>query len=330
MEDSRSESLRLSQYVDWDLAQHWVQDLAERRMNKHNMFLSPKALEDVRVIDVERGNIDHLPPNSQYVALSYVWKVEAGQVQSTMSSLQRLRKPGSLNQFQLSQTVTDAMTVCKELKYRYLWIDRLCICQDDASYQKSRKLDQMASIYNQAALAIVAAVGADADYGLVGVSRPRLPKQRMLKLTQNFQLVECVQNLDFSLFHSRWRSRGWTYQEHIAPSTIFFFTNDGLHMQRGHGKYRETFSEGPVEDPESSYGTENIVLAMVEEYTQRKLTYDDDIIRAFSSLSMRKRLLSAYHRMTLTAQCYGNQVISTLRLENPRQRIPSRPGLGHP
>jgi hypothetical protein len=41
--------------------------------------------------------------------------------------------------------------------------------------QKSRQLDQMASIYHWAAVTIVDAAGEDARYGLAGVSIPGKP-----------------------------------------------------------------------------------------------------------------------------------------------------------
>jgi hypothetical protein len=31
----------------------------------------------------------------------------------------------------LPRTISDTITVCKELGIRYLWVDRLCIRQDD-------------------------------------------------------------------------------------------------------------------------------------------------------------------------------------------------------
>ncbi|KAK8073280.1 HET-domain-containing protein [Apiospora phragmitis] len=50
----------------------------------------------------------------------------------------------------------------------YLWVDRLCICQDDAE-TKHGQLQLMADIYYGAYLTIVAAGGWDADHGFRGL-----------------------------------------------------------------------------------------------------------------------------------------------------------------
>jgi Heterokaryon incompatibility protein (HET) len=65
---------------------------------------------------------------------------------------ERLKK-GSLGH-NLPATLEDAMLLVKDLGERYLWIDTLCIIQDDAQ-SKHRNIRQMGLVYSRAFATIV-------------------------------------------------------------------------------------------------------------------------------------------------------------------------------
>lgn len=48
----------------------------------------------------------------------------------------------------LPGTIEDAIRLTSSLGYRYLWIDALCIVQDDPISEKKRHLGRMDAIYN--------------------------------------------------------------------------------------------------------------------------------------------------------------------------------------
>lgn len=118
-----------------------------------------------------------------------------------------------------THTLSDAFTVCKKLGRRYLWVDRLCIIQDDDTEEKAKQLAQMASVYYWATYSIVAS-GGDTSSGLSGVTRPRQVNQQKFKVANLFEFVEEIP--DPFHFHSTWTNRGWTYQEgwHLEPCYI--------------------------------------------------------------------------------------------------------------
>lgn len=68
----------------------------------------------------------------------------------------------------IPRPANDAMILCKEMGERYLWVDALCIIQDD-SMDKEWQIARIGSIYSSAVFTIVAACGVDADAGLPGV-----------------------------------------------------------------------------------------------------------------------------------------------------------------
>jgi len=75
------------------------------------------------------------------------------------------------------------------LGYRFLWVDRLCITQDDSNEALSKQLDQMADIFHCAALTLVDIAGNDANNGLDGVSYARDVSQLAFNCGDSFELA---------------------------------------------------------------------------------------------------------------------------------------------
>ncbi|PVH97917.1 hypothetical protein DM02DRAFT_500578, partial [Periconia macrospinosa] len=64
----------------------------------------------------------------------------------------------------LPRTIRDAMYVVELLEERYLWVDCLCIVQDDVDGLKGI-IHSIDHIFSAAQLTIIAASGADANTG---------------------------------------------------------------------------------------------------------------------------------------------------------------------
>ncbi|KAF4818407.1 hypothetical protein CGCSCA5_v005169 [Colletotrichum siamense] len=67
---------------------------------------------------------------------------------------------------QLDATIRDAMITTYELGFEYLWIDALCIVQDDEEF-KAKELQKMGDIYRNAAFTIVPSASADVREGFL-------------------------------------------------------------------------------------------------------------------------------------------------------------------
>jgi hypothetical protein len=93
--------------------------------------------------------------------LSYCW-VQNLLVKLTCSTLQELEAELPLSL--LPETIRDTVTVTRKLKVPYLWVDSLCIVQDDSD-DKDEELGKMADIYQRAVLTI-SALGARQGEGL--------------------------------------------------------------------------------------------------------------------------------------------------------------------
>ncbi|KAF2820115.1 hypothetical protein CC86DRAFT_255188, partial [Ophiobolus disseminans] len=93
----------------------------------------------------------------RYAALSYTWGSQE-RLCLTQENTSMLEQPNSLGEIQgkLGATVVDSITVCTRLSIPYLWIDSICIVQDDAE-TKHHQIRNMDLIYSNAYLTFVAA-----------------------------------------------------------------------------------------------------------------------------------------------------------------------------
>ena len=121
-----------------------------------------------RVVDVENECIVQAQ-RQPFLALSYCWGGSA-QDTTTRESFEEYSSRGGLGPSKpgMPDTVRDAMRLTKRLGYRYLWVDRYCIMQDDQE-DWAAIVTFMDSVYNLAALTICAADG-DSYYGIPGAT----------------------------------------------------------------------------------------------------------------------------------------------------------------
>lgn len=159
-----------------------------------------------------------------YAALSYTWGGSHNQFRLTQRNVQFLEEIGSLGDITevVAKVVMDAITVCARLQIPYLWVDSLCIVQDDDD-GKHYQISNMNHIYANAYMTIVAANEEQACSGdglLQDTTQTGLPKvsseatmlQKTLKMGGiRFTILSedaCVA-LDRNLAQSPWFSRGW-------------------------------------------------------------------------------------------------------------------------
>jgi hypothetical protein len=102
-------------------------------------------------------------PIEPYVALSYCWG------QDQQSKLTRGTIDSMSNEIMwqdLPKTIQDAIFVTQELQIRFVWIDSLCIVQDDPE-EISTEIAQMPEIYSSAAVTILASRASNVQRGFL-------------------------------------------------------------------------------------------------------------------------------------------------------------------
>jgi len=198
--------------VDVDQIRRWLQQCeTEHRgpCQQPSTGEFDKLKVDILVIDVKARCLRRLGDCCRYFALSYVWG-GVNQAEAKLDSLQRLLIPGALNDLgdAVPLTIRDAMEFVEKLGERYLWVDALCIVQDDYTTKQSM-IEQMHLIYSQAYATLIAAWGANSDAGLPGVSKSsRKVDQRTASISDDLAFVY---PLPFqAIKKAAWATRGWT------------------------------------------------------------------------------------------------------------------------
>ena len=129
-------------------------------------------ITNFRCIDTQNSCLVIPPANCRYAALSYVWGVPTvfTTLRSNVKDLEIphvFDKPEVLSTIPL--TIRDAIRVMREIGMRYLWVDSLCIVQDDDPDEKIKHIKLMDVVYSAADLVIVAAGSENANAGIAGL-----------------------------------------------------------------------------------------------------------------------------------------------------------------
>jgi hypothetical protein len=311
--------------IDYGLLKRWIDECGGDQ-DKHEMYCKDSQVElpdtvGLRLIDCSSCRVVQFPnPPPKFVALSYVWGARSHDSRPVDSD----ELPSHL-----PLTIRDAITVTKRLGFRYLWIDRLCIRQNDEA-DKARQVPHMGLIYRLADLTIIAAAGEDPEYGLPGVSMT--PRSASLSIRLGDKTLVCspaLSAVQAIIKSSAWSSRAWTYQEAMFSRRRLFFTTQQVYWECSSRCYSETLFPGSSQCikgssmetrhmyPEYHVGVlevDNPLWARVKEYMTRRLGDQSDILNAFQGV------LQEYRRTERIHQLWGIP-IPTKYGESPRRSL---------
>jgi len=177
---------------------------------------------------------------------------------------------------------------------RYLWVDALCIIQDDQIALKS-EIDAMGEIYSGALLTLVAPTCQHADSGLPGVSTDLRDKQTGGRVA-DLEIVELLPGMESTVETSLWNKRGWTFQERLLPNRSLYFVSSQFFLRCISGLW----NEDPCRDTTVGFGPYKLYrpanadtpshplrdfAVRVSDYNIRSLSQDFDALDAFSGVS---------------------------------------------
>jgi hypothetical protein len=200
-------------FTNIPLVKKWI-DLCEKKHECKSVPLEATRASQLpdgfMVIDViDNCLIRKLYP-CRYLALSYVWG-NSVTFKTTSKNVDKLRMKNSLGDIwnHLSPTIKDAIVFTHQLGERYVWIDSLCILQDNAQ-NAAANVEAMDSIYRYAMVVLQVADDDAASGGLPGVSKPRTINQFYSELSPGLFVLGRFNHCAY-MDQAIYRTRGWTY-----------------------------------------------------------------------------------------------------------------------
>lgn len=277
---------------------HWINMCQERHGQNCNRRL---PLSGFRLVDCDSLAIVHAQDSMSWTALSYVWAnaqdVYSGHTACSYMVPHQQRLPNKL-----PGVVLDAISVTKQLGYKYIWIDRYCIYQNDLKDVEDQ-INKMDRIYQGSEITIVAAARQN---GLPGVGKTKRRHQHGVRLENGVTVLTTPPHISREKALSPWSFRGWTYQEGVLSRRRLLFTEDEVLFECNEPiSWWESMSELAL-DPKPKNHTENPKVPFydgsrwyssclewtlskfymhISNFSQRQLSHDSDTLRAITGIT---------------------------------------------
>ncbi|KAK1751510.1 heterokaryon incompatibility protein-domain-containing protein [Echria macrotheca] len=306
-------------------ARRWL----DQCLTTHSPTCTPSAAVPLptRLLDVSTSTVRLVETTpgqlGRYLALSHCWGASRPACLTTRASLSS--NLSGIPWSSLPATFRDAVQVARVLETQYLWIDSLCIVQDDVADWR-REAARMADVYARAHLTLAATWAPSDDAGLW----PRGPLQNATaekvvverdgaRYAVFVRDADAVAAVHLARPHVRWvweryestcplLTRAWCFQERIlSPRVLHFAKGELLWQCAGLSACECRFRRRPtrssphmglaIADPGlatnwfhvlAKSGPEEVARQwrmMVAGYSQLRLTMEKDVLPAMSGLA---------------------------------------------
>ena len=148
----------------------------------------------------------------------------------------------------LDATVCDAICVAKDLGIKYIWVDALCIIQDDPNDQKLQ-IAKMRNIYENSMVTLVTTHTSSVEQGFL--SSRNVKYVPVMFGGHHFSNIDPYRHLpnEFYLSESEiteqkvlrgpWSTRAWTMQEGLLPNRLLFYSSTEIMWKCCKATYHE-------------------------------------------------------------------------------------------
>ncbi|KAI8625810.1 heterokaryon incompatibility protein-domain-containing protein [Xylariaceae sp. FL1651] len=302
------ERVTSSSQIDFDMVKSWLETCGrEHKRCEPNEGPFNVDLSFFRCIDVIDMCIVPVPITAQYVALSYKWGECTPFLLLRANKDDLFAKDGLKRGWEsIPKTIQDSIDFVRNVGCRYVWIDQLCLIQDDDN-DRGTGINAMDLVYEQAYFTIVAGSGTDADSGLPGVRQGSRSSSRQVTSEVlpgiNLVLRHTMQDI---VAKSEYHHRGWTFQEYYLSRRKIIFIDDTVYFKCQEKSWQELEDGLPVRsDPTTeqsqvlhklSGDVYHLLGQLLVKYTTRELKMPTDYVFAMAGICRR---LADYAQCTL-------------------------------
>lgn len=253
-----------------------------------------------------------------YACLSYCWGSIRQVFMTTTASRDEYRD--AVPWRQLPPTISDAVKLCYKLGFQYLWIDSLCIIQDDHN-DWLREASRMAGIYSRSALTLAIHLCKDTSASFLQIRS--LHTEQWSDGAYKCARIPCTHNStgekgDIYVWHDEckaspilewfsiresgrngplghWLRRAWTFQEwFLSPRVLHVHamsTWDCLES-RGNELEKRFLYNRPIRRADPIHLLEWAII--VSHFTSRHITMEKDRLPALAGLAEWYQLQNTY------------------------------------
>lgn len=213
----------------------------------------------------------------------------------TRDTVSQYSRMNGLDSGYIPQTISDALYLVEAMGERYLWVDTLCIIQDD--YQdKQQQLPLMDIIYTQAKVVIVAATGSSSSAGLPGIRETTRSPDQLTETIDGVEFITVRPEVQCLLRETIWSKRGWTFQEMLLCRRALVFSDQLVYWCCRAGTWREDMVILPpgfalgMDTHNSPWGEGRLGRTMcrtmgythlVQDFSKREFSDKSDVLWAF-------------------------------------------------
>ncbi|KAH9863748.1 hypothetical protein J1614_009680 [Plenodomus biglobosus] len=209
--------------------------------------------KSIRLHEAEYVESERRYEYGEYVALSHVWGLAKGLPKLTTTTLQEYKK--NIAYSMLPKALQETITLARAMKIRWLWIDSLCLMQDETQ-EKLEEALQMDEIFGNAFLTIAATSAVDSS------TQPLFPiKKQPFKVQAKDTLGSPIKiyvreqpshysfkapfddgahmndwELPFNIskesnLHTPLLTRAWAYTERLLSTRVLHFTKSEMILE---------------------------------------------------------------------------------------------------
>jgi hypothetical protein len=292
----RPPSLNSGSPESLDLLSEWLTDCVERHEHCSGAetplptrLLDVSAPEDIiKLVEPEAGT------TGKFASLSYCWG--SSLVVSTTQKSHQDHVNG-IRLAELPQTFQDAIRVTRHLGLQYLWLDSLCILQDDQE-DWARESARMLDIYSNAYVVIAATRASDSSAGCFHNRPARFSSVGDIPGIGrvNLQSVGIDHETDkqFDFESEPLTKRAWALQKRVLARRVIHYGSRQMFFECHHGIVSEDGCRAEVrycslhkiqQKEETTSGVRRMWNSLVYAYGHRSLTNITDKYLALSGIA---------------------------------------------
>ncbi|KAF2106153.1 hypothetical protein BDV96DRAFT_655024 [Lophiotrema nucula] len=266
----------------------WIRSCGRRHscLPRNDVFLPTRVLDvgsppstSIRLVCFAREHTT----SGKYLALSHRWgSTTANKMFRTLKeNLEAFKQAISIAD--LPTTFRQAVQITRSLGIQYIWIDSLCIVQDD-SEDWDHESGLMEKVFSSAYATIAATCATGTNDGFLK-SRPKRQCVLMKKGEFPYYVCEAIDNFYEHVEQADLNKRGWVLQERALSRRTIHFTERQCYWECGGGVRCETFTK--MKNRKASFLGDADFPRSVESYVKgMKIELFQDLYSKYSNLAL--------------------------------------------